>query len=255
MKMASRILTREEIVQSLRRDLEPLDYVYAFWQSGSVAFNRVDEWSDIDLYLLVEDEKVQETFANVEKSLTSLSPIEQKYEVLQNPFPGVAQAFYRMRDAGEYLIVDLAILKQSSPEKFLEPRIHGQSIFYFNKSNRVTIPDWDEEAWRRRLQERSKHLEARFRMFNNFIEKEIKRGNNLEAIDLYHALTLGTLLEALRIKYNPIHCDFKMRYVYYELPPEVLSRLEILYFVGSPAELEEKYQAASRWFTELSQNS
>ena len=250
MKMAPHILTREEIIQSFRRDLEPLDYIYAFWQSGSVAFNRVDEWSDIDLYLVVEDEKIQETFANVEKTLTNLSPIEQKYEILQNPFPGVAQAFYRLRDAGEYLIIDLAILKQSTPEKFLEPRIHGKSIFYFNKSNRVTIPEWDEEAWRRRLEERSKRLEERFRIFNNFIEKEIQRGNYLEAIDLYHNLTLSTLLEALRIKYNPIHFDFKMRYVHYELPPDVLKRLEKLYFVRSPAELEDKYREASRWFAE-----
>lgn len=253
--MAPHILTREEIVQSLRRDLESLDYIYAFWQSGSIAFNRVDEWSDIDLYLVVEDEKVQETFANVEESLTSLSPIEQKYEITQNPFPGVDQAFYRLGDAGEYLIVDLAILKQSSPEKFLEPRIHGNSIFYFNKSNRVTIPEWNEEAWRRRLEERSKRLEARFRMFNNFVEKEIKRGNYLEAIDLYHNLTLSTLIEGLRIKYNPIHYDFKMRYVHYELSPEMLARLEKLYFVGTPSELEEKYREASRWFAELSQNS
>ncbi len=253
--MARHTLTREEIVQNLRRDLEPIDYIHAFWQSGSIAFNRVDQWSDIDLYLVVDDEKVQETFADVERSLTQFSLIEQKYEIPENPPLQDAQAFYRLRDAGEYLIIDLAALKQSTPEKFLEPRIHGKSIFYFNKSNRVTIPEWDEEAWRNRLEERTKRLEAKFRMFNNFIEKEIKRGNRLEALDVYYNLTLAILLEALRIKYNPNHYDFKVRYVHYELPPHVLNRLEKLYFVGSPAELEEKYREASSWFAELSQNS
>ncbi len=252
--MTSKILTREEIVRALQRDLEPIDYIYAFWQSGSIAFNRVDQWSDIDIYLVVEDAKVEEAFADVEKSLISLSPIVQKYEIL-NLNPEIPQTFYRLRDAGEYLIVDLAMLRQSTPEKFLEPRIHGSSIFYFNKSNRVTIPEWDEEAWGKRLEERSKRLEAQFRMFNNFIEKEIRRGNHLEAMDLYYNLTLSILLEALRIKHNPTHHDFKMRYVHYELPPEILNKIEKLYFVGSPAELEEKYHEASRWFSELSQNS
>jgi len=34
-------------------------------------------------------------------------------------------------------------------------------------------------------------------MFNNFVQKEINRGNSLEALDLYRGLTLATLLETL----------------------------------------------------------
>jgi len=75
------MLSRDTVIRVLIAALEPLDYVHALWEGGAVAFNRLDEWSDIDLYLVVDDEKVEEVFSAVEEALASLSPIKQKYEV------------------------------------------------------------------------------------------------------------------------------------------------------------------------------
>src|SRR5690606_31373958 len=133
---------------------------------------------------------------------------------------GVSQAFYRLKDVNEYLIIDLCVLKLSSSEKFLEPEIHGNVVFYFNKSGMVKPPQFDREALVKKVHAGLERLQARFGMFNNFVQKEINRGHHLEAIDLYHGLTLATLVEALRIKYNTIHYNFKMEYVHYELPSE-----------------------------------
>jgi hypothetical protein len=100
-------LTRDIIVQTLIAVLKPLDYVYAFCEGGAAAFNRVDEWSDIDLYLVVDDDKVDEAFFAVEKALRSLSPIKQKFDVPQTSWPSVFQAFYRLENTSEYLIITL----------------------------------------------------------------------------------------------------------------------------------------------------
>lgn len=128
-------LTRDNIIHTLVEALEPIDYLYAFWEGGAAAFNRIDEWSDIDIYLVVDDGKVDETFLAVENALRSLSPIKQKYEVTQTSWPGVSQAFYKLEGASEYLIIDLAVLTLSAPDKFLEPKIHGDAVFYFNIRN------------------------------------------------------------------------------------------------------------------------
>jgi len=241
-------LTRKQIIEVLVEALKPLDYVHAFYEGGAAAFNRVDEWSDLDLYLVVDDEKVNETFLIVEKTLKSLSPIKQKIDLPQTPWPGVSQAFYRLKDANEYLIIDLCVLKLSSSEKFLEPEIHGNVVFYFNKSGKVKPPQFDREALVKKVHERLDRLQARFDMFNNFVQKEINRGHLLEAIDLYHGLTLAMLVEALRIKHNPIHYNFKMEYVHYELPSETIKKLEHLYFVKDAKDLQEKYREAIKWF-------
>jgi len=243
-------LTRNLIIQTLVDVLKPLDYVHAFWEGGAAAFNRIDEWSDIDLYLVVDATKVDEAFLAVEKALKSLSPIKQKYEVLHPSQSGLFQAFYKLRDANEYLVIDLAVLTLSSPDKFLEPEIHGSVVFYFNKSDKIKPPRLDKDALVKRLQERLERLQARFDMFNNFVQKEINRGNHLEAIDLYHALTLAALVEALRIRYNPVHYDFKMRYIHYELQSESIKKLKHLYFVKDEKDLQEKYREAVKWFKE-----
>jgi glycosyltransferase involved in cell wall biosynthesis len=245
-----RKLTRDIILQTLIDALEPRDYVHAFWEGGAAAFERLDEWSDIDLYLVVDDEKIDETFLAVEEALRSLSPIERKYEVLHPPSLGLSQAFYKLEGASEYLLIDLAVLRPSSPDKFLEPEMHGKAVFYFNKSDEVKPPPLDKDALVGKLQERLDRLKARFAMFNSFVQKEINRGNHLEAMDFYRAYTLGTLVEAMRIKYNPFHYNFRMHYIHYELPSEIVKKLEHLYFVKDGKDLQEKYNEATKWFHE-----
>lgn len=253
-ELTGKRLTRDKIIRVLIEALKPLDYTHALWEGGAVAFNRIDEWSDIDLYLLVDDDKVEKAFLAVEDALKSLSPIKQKYDVPQTPWPGVSQAFYRLEKTSEYLLIDLAVLKLSSTERFLEPEIHGYAVFHFNKDDKVKLPRLDKDAFVKKLHARMDRLKARFDMFNNFVQKEINRSNTIEALDLYYAITLATLVEALRMKHNPIHYDFKTRYIYHELPSKVVHKLQELYFVKDEEDLQAKYHEASKWFNKLISN-
>lgn len=243
-------LTREIIIKALVDALEPLDYSHAFYEGGAISHGRLDEWSDIDAYIVVADGKANEAFVVVEKALRSLSPIKQKYDVPQTGFQGVSQAFYRLKDTSEHLLIDLAILDLNAPDKFLEPDIHGPAVFHFNKQGKIKIPSLDKVEFAKKLSARLKRMQARFDMFNFFVQKELNRGNNIEALDLYHNLTLVLLVEALRIKHKPIHYDFKTRYIHYELPPEDVERLKCLYFVKDEKDLKQKYREASNWFQE-----
>ncbi len=240
-------LTRDILIQTLVDALEPLNYIHAFWEGGAAAFERIDEWSDIDLYLVVDDAKVNETFLAVEEALISLSPIKLKYEVQHPPESGIFQAFYKLEDASEYLVIDLAVFILNSPDKFLTPEIHGNAVFYFNKSGKVKPPPLDKDAMVSKLRKRLERLQARFDMFNSFVQKEINRRNHLEAIDLYYGIILSTLVEVLRIRHYAVHHDFKMRYIHYELPSEIVERLRHLYFVKDEKSLQEKYDAAVEW--------
>jgi hypothetical protein len=244
-------LTRETIIQTLVDALEPLAYVHAFWEGGAAAFNRIDDWSDLDLYIAVDDEKVDETFLAIENALKSVSPLKQIYAIPQLPWPGLSQKFYKLERASEYHILDLVVMKLTSPEKLLEPEIHGNAVFYFSKSDKLQTSPLDKDKIVEKLQKRLERLTARFDLFNMVTQKELNRGNYLEAIDTYHMLTLASLVEALRITYHPLHHDFRMRYIHYELPSEVIKKLKRLYFVESEKDLQEKYYEATKWFQEV----
>jgi len=244
-------LNRDIVIQTLVCALEPLDFVYACYEGGAAAFKRVDQWSDIDMYLVVDGQKVDETFRTVEDALKSLSAIRQKYQPERLPWPDMWQAFYKLEDAPEFLLIDLVILKLTSPEMFLEPKMHGDVVFHFNKSNRVKKPQFDKDALVTKLRKRLERLMARFDMFNVFVQKEINRGNYLEAIDLYHTFTIASLVEALRIKHNAVHHEFRMHYIRYELPSNTAKRLEQLCYVQNEKDLQAKYHEATQWFHEL----
>jgi hypothetical protein len=247
-------LTREDIIDALNKALVQIDHVQAFWEGGATAWGRVDEWSDIDVYLLIDDGKQNETFEAVEKALTGLSPINQKYVVHRNDLPGVSQAFYKLERAGEYLLLDLAIMTSSSP-KLLEPEIHGKSVFYFNKKKIDQTPSVDKKAFEKKSAEDMEAAQNRFRMFSSLVEKEVRRENSLEALEYYRTITIPSLVQVLRAKYNPIHYDFRMRYIHYELPKEIVKRLEKLSFVIGLDDLETKNAEAIRWFNELASSS
>lgn len=249
--MSKKKLTRKTIIRTLVNSLEPIDYIRAFWEGGAAAFNHVDQWSDIDLYLIVQDDKIEDTVHEVEQALESLSPIEYKYETQQRIWPEIFQVFYKIENTSPYLLVDLAVIKMSSPEKFLEPEIHGNAVFHFNKLDKIEITYAEDNYKTEKLRQRIGRLKARFDIFNIFVQKEINRGNALEALDLYYNITLAILTEILRIKYSPLHHDFKTRYIYSELPESVTYKLENLFFVRDMDDLQRKYFEATKWYNEI----
>ncbi len=244
-------LTREQILSALKDALEPLDFTHAMWEGGAASWGRVDQWSDIDLQVDVADERVEDTFTVIERTLSALSPIELIYRTPSLPWPGIFQKFYRLRDGGPFLLVDTAIIQHSATDKLLTPEIHGPAIFYFDKSGVANIPPLDMEKWQARLRERAAALRLSFDMFQSMTLKELNRGNWLEAQAFYQGYTLRPLVEALRIHYQPTRYNFHTRYVNYELPPEVVQRLERLYFVRDGEDIRVKRAEAEAWFHEI----
>jgi hypothetical protein len=243
-------VSREEIVAAVVKALEPLDYVFAVWEGGAVAFNRVDEWSDIDICVSADDARIADCFPVAERALSALAPITLKLDIKQTISPGYIQAFYRLAGTSECLLVDFAVFKHTWPDKLLEPEIHGQARFHFNKQGAVKIPRLDQARLAEDLRLAVGNISKRFETFSCFIPKEIARRNHIEAVTLYHKLVLDSLVDVLRIKHKPVRHGFKTRYVHYDLPPEVVGRLQDLFFVRDEADLREKFARAGQWFRE-----
>ena len=94
-------ISREAIIKILVDALEPLEYVYALWEGGAAGFDRVDEWSDIDIHVDADDDHVGDVFQAAEMAMSSVSQIAQKYEVPQPTWHGHSQAFYKLKPWGE----------------------------------------------------------------------------------------------------------------------------------------------------------
>lgn len=247
-------ITRKHIITTLISALEPLDYVYALWEGGASSFNRVDEWSDIDLYGACDDDRVEETFQAMEHALSGLSPLDLTYRLPEPTWHGHAQVFWRLKNASPFLFLDIVVMKKSSKEKFLQYKIHGKPLIHFDKIGLVKDDPIDPDSFLKILEARVVTLKTNFELFQVLTLKELNRGNHIEALSYYIAYTYRPLVEALRIKYCPYHHNFFTSYVYYELPLEVVKRLHQLYFIANAEELRKRRTEAENWFWEVVQS-
>ena len=140
-------LSRKDVLDELVNALEPLDYVHAFWEGGAAGFDRADQWSDIDVQGIVDDDHVEDVFEVVEETLAGLSEIELKFRLPEPTWHGHSQCFYRLKDAGPFLLVDLAIMRENTEaDKFDVWATHGIPQICFDKKGLVAENKLDPEA-------------------------------------------------------------------------------------------------------------
>lgn len=242
---------RQKIIETLITTLEPLDFVLALWQGGSAAHGYTDELSDIDIEVIVEDNYVQETFDFVEESLQTISEISFKYKVPEPTWHGHSQCFYQLAGVSPFLAIDFAVIKRSSPHDFLEVERHGNAVIAFDKANFVVLHNLNLSEHLFKMKERLNALKMTFDFRQTFVKKEIIRGHFAEAVVRYHNYTLNPLVELLGMVHRPYRYDFMLlKYFNRDFPPEVVSRVELLYSVVDITDLAKKQQLAEAMFTE-----
>ena len=246
---AGRPPDRETIFRCLVDAVQPVEFVRAAWEAGAVSWGRIDRWSDLDVNLVAEDGRVEEVFPLIEAALGRLAPIALAWRIPYPPDHPYQQTFYRLEGTDPCLLIDLAVFRRSSPDKFLEPQMHGPARVAFDKAG-LEIPALDRDALAGRMRARVERLRRRREAFGCFIEKEIGRGNWIEAVSHYQKVLVEPLMEVLRMRHHPVHFEFGIRYVHQELPPSVLRRLVPLFFVRDEADLRRKRLRADRWLAE-----
>jgi predicted nucleotidyltransferase len=243
--------THAQIVEALIEKLEPIEHIHAMWEIGAAAFDRIDEWSDIDIMIAGADDKIEEIITIFEQSLEAISPIELKWRV-PNPIEfGHLQAFYKLQDTSPYLLIDVVFMKSSVEEKWLVPEIHNPPHVYFDKTG-VTKPEpFNSDEFLKKLKDHTAQVRARFELFEPLILKEVHRDQPIEAMGYYQNMCLRPLLELIRVAYTPTHYNFSIRYVYQELPHDVIERLEPLYYCTDIEDLRLKRDVAEILFFEI----
>jgi hypothetical protein len=235
-------VTREQIIDTLHQTLRNMPAVRGAWLGGSEATGGTDRYSDIDCQAIVEDDAVESVFDAVVTALSSLSPIDLQYRIPEPTWHGHSQCFYRLRNTPPWLLVDMAVLKLSSPpdNRFLEPERHGSPRILFDRDGLIQPAPLDRAAHEATMKARLPHLVARFELFHIFVDKAIWREDPPDALSTYHALSLRPLIELLRMQHCPDRYDYGMRYLKRDLPPDVYQQVEPLFFCSNLSELEQK---------------
>ncbi len=244
-------LNRELLLNLLSNTLEPQAYALAMWEGGAAGFDRVDQWSDADVQVIVKDGFVEQAFEDLEAALAQVTETDYRHRLPEPTWHGHSQCFYRFQQASPYLMLDLLIIQESSQaDRFMQFRTHGTPQVLFDKANLIQEEALDVEGMLAGMQRAVESARMRHDLFWILTSKEIHRGNRIEAIAFYQNYVLTPLLEVLRIRCCPARYMYRTRYAHYDLPQEVADRLAEFYYVKDLADLQEKHTAARAWFYE-----
>lgn len=235
------ITLREQIIDSLCNALQPLPHVLAGWESGSVAFDLLDNYSDIDLNFLLGDAATIDSFYSiVESTLKIVSPI-----VVSHPEP--PGRYFKLKDGGDFLLVDVCIYRVGSYSDCLDIERHGKIQPLFDKGHWLGGAPAGVVSAAAIRAKRLEGLEAWFSLSQIFVRKTIIRGQEVEALAAFWGYTLKPLVELLRMRYCPARWDFGMRYLQRDLPGPVYDELQDIMFVKESAEIAEHLAKAVEW--------
>jgi hypothetical protein len=240
---------RDRITDAVCKALLPLPHVLAGWESGSVAFDLVDEYSDIDLNFLLDDAAlVNPLYAVVESALDTVSPIS----VSHSAPPG---RYYKLRDGGDFLLVDVCIFQTRAFSERLDVERHGKLRPLFDKGQWLRSDTSGVVSQVAPRAKRRDDLGEWFSVSQNFVRKAIIRGHEVEALAAFWGYTLKPLVELLRMRYCPARWDFGMRYLQRDLPRPVYDELRDIMFIGESVDLAEHQAKAVAWGERLLRES
>ncbi len=237
--MTTPTISRERIIETLTVALQDCPSILAAWLGGSDGSGRTDQWSDVDLQLIVEDGRIDEAYRVLHTCLQTLSPIEYRYRLPRPTWHGHDQEFFRLRDAAPWHFMDVLVMERGAEDHFLDLERHGEPLILFDRGGLTAPTHLDRKAHQAKMAKRLAEIRQTFPMFQHFVTKAMWRGQAADAMAGYFSVTIRPLVELLRMRYAPDLYDYGMRYLDRDLPPDRLAAIEELVLVPELSRIEE----------------
>ncbi len=232
---------KEKLYELLKSNLYEQEDVLFAGEGGSKATGLNDDFSDLDLELIVEDDAVEKTFELIEKLLEENFGILRRFRMPEPAWHGFSQVFYLIDKMPKHFYLDLAIIKKSIEEKLTDPARHGHAYIWFDKANvHQVVEETQEQVLSRckNLYQRATQLD--FLMMIE-IEKNLDRNQFTESFPGYFRFISNQLAVMLNLQYRIEKVDFGLRYAYRDYPLEINNLLKDLLMVKDLDDLKNKY--------------
>jgi hypothetical protein len=227
-------INRNIIIGILKDRFIEVKQVYAYWLEGADSLNAVDEYSDIDIWMDVEDGYEDMVFKIAEEEFAKLGKLDFKYR-LNHDHPKIRQNYYHIEGTSEYLIIDFCIQCHSRDRdevKYVEGDILEFPKVIFDKDNVITIVKEDEKIDLDVIRNVVDEVKGKYMQHSRVI-KYVERNNYPEAFIYYIKYVAEPLVKLIRLKYTPKYYYLPMIHISNHVPKEYISILESYYKIAS----------------------
>lgn len=168
-------IDRKDILGAVIPALEALDTVTAVWEGGAAAFDRVDQWSDLDIMIAVKPGTKDAAIEAVDQALSGLGPLSVRYRLPEPAWHGHSQVFYVVEGASPFEFVDTCFMDDDTERKFLEPETHGTPLVHFDRAGFTDQKPTASEDERKRIAGRIEAMRSITQLTRTGPVKELKR--------------------------------------------------------------------------------
>lgn len=238
-----------KIVDELKEVMEQDAIIHAMWIAGSVAEGYEDELSDIDLWLDIDDGQDEAIFDAIERFLRSKGELDVTYR--EDMHPPFTHKVYHLAHMNPYHFIEITLHSHSHNYEFTEG-IRKVKVL-FDKDETVKLKPLDGAGHIQMLQDRKHYLTEKIKLGELSVEKEIKRGQFMDALHNYQFWLVEPVIELARIKYVPLKISYGLKHGSRDLPVDMVRAIESLYMIASLEDLRNKIKEVTTLADKLSQ--
>lgn len=234
------IKTTERLKTGLRYLLEQKPEILAVWEGGAIATGYLDEYSDLDLSIIIAEGNSSNIFAMLDKYFEKQYGILRRTRMPEPCWHGFSQCFYLLKDMPALFYCDIVVIKKDNPDKFTEPDRHGKVVIWFDKEGICITEETSPEVAIKRSGYFYNMATSTDWISIIEIKKALGRNNWLAAQRNYLQFINRHLAPLLNLEYRPSRVDFGMRYAERDYPQELVKRLDYLTRISSLEGIEER---------------
>ncbi len=234
------MFNRIEAVAKIRDFVKSINEVTAAWEGGSIATGFSDDISDLDLYLVSEDDDKEKVLEKMKNFFESEFGIEKYFRLPEPTWHGFSQVFLKPNKTEELFYVDFLVINESSKNKMMEENRHGVGEVWVENSlidtNDTSLDEIENLC--RSIYKRT--ITTDFILIIE-VKKAIIRGIFSETQPQYLSFISRYLIPLLNIKYRPCKADFGMRYIYRDYDNDNYKMIENYLKVTSVEEISNNF--------------
>lgn len=231
------MVERKELIDTVHRAIEPLNFVHALWLEGADAMGTVDNFSDIDIWIDADGGHDEDILQAIIASLKAHTPLKSRINQ-EHDHPHINQYFLRFEHTSPFHILDICIQDHKREFTFTKEYTDEIPLVLFDKTGVITFASWNPKEFKTFIEQRKHELLKSFRFFTPWREKGIKRQDFSEAYMYYYNYAIEPYLELIRIKYCPTKKYYGLKHLHRDLPSKEVERVEQLLKVTSLEDIE-----------------
>lgn len=230
-------LDRDFIINYIKEYSISKDYVYAMWLEGADGLNKVDEYSDLDIWFDVKDSMRDSFIEELVSKLSELGRIDSRMNKVTSE---IFQSNIHLENTSEFLTIDLTAQNDSRDRDatcFAKGSITEVPLIIFDRKNIISFkePDLVDKDLLKKVYEEKKNRILQY----SRVTKYIKRNQYLECFMEYDKQIVKPIVTIARIIYTPEIYDYELCHVSRHLPKDVVEKIEQLYKVSSFDDIEK----------------